>query len=413
MAAGMAQETNGGARPSGADIAKRLCEEVMTEEFFKTHWEKLPLHVKASERDIPALLPEIVTVDDVMRLIKLGGSQLKMFKKGVPSDLDNFMVAYLDGSSLIVNQADRCNETLYDLCRSLAQRHFHHVFCVAYLTPANSQAVRLHNDDQDVFLLQIWGKKRWTIRNAPQLLPYTEEMLGKDDPVPEKLVGKPVMEFTMEPQDVLYIPRGQLHEADTGDEPSLHITVTVPTSDYCWGVQLVKHLMQQLQVGKVPQAPSLAATSLCGRGTKDVGSLDRQLEEVLATWSKGLQSKDILDAFKERMARTNQGQEKEFARNKEAKLPPAVTESSRVRLMCGVTCQCQEDEEQVTFVRASDGQMLEMPVAKSALPLIRSLTQRPQSVLDLPCDDPFERICVLQLLNQQGVVQLFLKGAEV
>ena len=36
-------------------------------------------------------------------------------------------------------------------------------------------------------------------------------------------------------------------QATTGEEPSLHITITVPTSDYCWGVQLTKHLMQKLQ----------------------------------------------------------------------------------------------------------------------------------------------------------------------
>jgi len=336
---------------------------------------------------------------------------LKMFKRGVPSEIDNFMVAYLDGCSLIVNQADRCNETLFQLCRALAQQHFHHVFCVAYLTPANSQAVRLHNDDQDVFLLQVWGRKRWTIRNAPKLLPYTEEMLGKDDPVPEELVGEPVMQFTMEPQDVLYIPRGQLHEAATGDEPSLHITVTVPTSDYCWGVQLVKHLMQHLH-RKEANASSLAAGSLCSRGPKDAGALNQELEQFLSSWSKDLEPSSVLSAYQQRMSRTNQGQEKEFSHAMGAKLPPAVTEHSRVRLMCGVNCHCHDNEDRVTFVRSGDGQVLEMPVSSSAMPLIKALTQRPQPVLDLPCADPFERICVLKLLNQQGVVQLFLKGPD-
>ena len=67
---------------------------------------------------------------------------------------------------------------------------------------------------------------------------------------------------------VLYIPRGHLHEAATSSEPSLHITLTVPgaqqaakpqspllfssfqsrpTSDFCWGVQMVKHLNTHLR----------------------------------------------------------------------------------------------------------------------------------------------------------------------
>merc|ERR1712232_939404 len=100
---------------------------------------------------------------------------------------------------------------------------FYHVFGVLYLTPPDSQAVRLHNDDQDVFLFQVWGRKHWTIRNSPQHLPYTEEMLGKSDPVPPELIGDPIMSFDMQPHDVLFIPRGFLHEARTSAEPSLHI----------------------------------------------------------------------------------------------------------------------------------------------------------------------------------------------
>lgn len=37
------------------------------------------------------------------------------------------------------------------------------------------QAVRVHTDDQDVILLQVWGSKHWTLYNAPTHLPYTEE----------------------------------------------------------------------------------------------------------------------------------------------------------------------------------------------------------------------------------------------
>jgi len=407
--AAAAPTSSSSSRPSGEEFAKRLCEVLLTEDFFQNYWEKKPYHLAASACERPAQLPELVTVDDVMQIVKLCGSSLKMFKRGVPSAIDNFMVAYLDGCSLIINQADRCNERLFTLCRTLGQLHFHHVFCVAYLTPANTQAVRLHNDDQDVFLLQVWGRKRWRVRNAPQLLAYTEEMLGKDHPVPPELIGEPVLEFTMEPQDVLYMPRGQLHEADTGDEPSLHVTITVPTSDYCWGVQLVKHLMGTLHGPKAAKSPLLGA-SLCGRGEQDAEALDAELGKLLTSWSQDVEPRGVLDAYEQRMGRTNVVQEKEFGHAMTAKLPPAVTEQSRVRLMYGVQCHCQDNEDNVvTFVR-SDGQVMEMPVAETALPLMRALTSRPQAVLDLPCADPFERICVLQLLNQQGVVQLFLNS---
>jgi len=393
-------------------VARGLCEEILTEEFFSKHWEKTPLHFRAAERGRTAnRLPDALSTDDVMALIRKSGHSLKMFKYGEASELDNFMAAYLEGSSMIVNQADRCNPTLYELCRALAKVHFMHVFSVVYLTPPGSQAVRLHNDDQDVFLLQVWGRKRWTIRNAPKLLPYTEEMLGKEVPVPEELVGEPTMEFTMEPHDVLYIPRGYLHEAATGEEPSLHITVTIPTSDYCWGVQLVKHFMQDLDANRKDPESLLK----CQLSSKAPGNSEEALEEKLKglidNWAQGIQVSSVVDAFKQRMARTNEGQERQFGRMNEIKAPPYVKEDSRVRLMHGVSCRCEADSEFATFSRESDGQRLDVPITRSAAPMIRALTNRPLSVLDLPCADAFERLCVLQLLHQQGVLQLFVNSA--
>jgi len=408
----MAPEAAGKARPSGVDVARGLCEEILTEEFFEKHWERTPLHFRSADRGRTAnRLPEALSTDDIMALIRKSGHSLKMFRHGEASDLDNFMVAYLEGASMIVNQADRCNSTLFELCKALAKVHFMHVFCVVYLTPPGSQAVRLHNDDQDVFLLQVCGRKRWTIRNAPKLLPYTEEMMGKDVPVPEELVGEPTMEFTMEPHDVLYIPRGYLHEAATGEEPSLHITVTIPTSDYCWGVQLIKHFMQELSTNKQEEG-SLLQSSLSSKApSSSEEALEDKLKGVLNSWAEGVQVSSVLDAFEQRMARTNEGQERQFARLSDMKSAPLVTEDSRVRLMSGVS-SCQVVSELAVFVREADGQRLDLPIARSAAPMLRALTHRPQPVPDLPCADPFERLCVLQMLHQQGVLQLFVSPSS-
>jgi len=387
-------------RPSGVDIANGLCEHVLTAKFFENHWEKAPLHYRASEQGRQGnRLAEGFSVDDMATILRKCGPSLKMFKQGQPCNSDNFILGYLDGASLIVNQVDRYNKTLFDLCRTMAERHFLHVFGVAYLTPSSSQAVRLHNDDQDVFLLQVWGRKNWRIRQAPKLLPYTEEMVGKDTPVPEEMLRDVVMEFTMEPHDVLYIPRGYLHEAATGEEPSLHITVTIPTSDYCWGVQLTKHLLQRFLQQEVPR----------DLYSFDEGALEEKLQGVLKDWTSSLRVDDVLDAFDERMERTNAGQLQQFEKAQAAELRPWVTEDSRVRLMYGVSCWCEPDGEVAIFSRASDGQKLEMPIASSAAALIRSLTSKPQRVTDLPCRDALERIFVLQVLRGEEVVQLFLE----
>eukprot|EP00930_Biecheleria_cincta_P095319 TRINITY_DN87297_c0_g1_i1.p1 TRINITY_DN87297_c0_g1~~TRINITY_DN87297_c0_g1_i1.p1 ORF type:complete len:450 (-),score=88.30 TRINITY_DN87297_c0_g1_i1:57-1379(-) len=417
---------------SGADIAESFCKEILSPSFFEEYFERKPLHYRAADRSSGAnRLPEALSADDVSNIIAGAGSSLKMFNNNEPSRLGSPWLSYLDGTSMIVNQADRHNKVIFDMCRVLADRHFHHVFAVVYLTPPGSQAVRLHNDDQDVFLFQVWGKKRWTVRNAPQLLCYTEEMLGKDEPVPEHLIEDPVLEFTIEPHDVLYMPRGYLHEASTSSsEPSLHITVTVPTSDFCWGVQLVKHLGNHLRTGGLSSPhhalckASLAPTGSLGKAALSDEDLDKQIQELLEGWTAKTSGAEILDFFDHRMGRTNEGQERQFKHNAGdpsqrrgpgpggQHAPARVTERNRVRLMPGVSCRCQPGSEDVLFAREVDGRVLEMQITSTALPLIRSLTATPQWVMDLPCKDSFERLCVLQVLLEQGVLQLFLKGPE-
>lgn len=395
--------------PSGLEVASGFSSLLLTPEFFEKHWERWPLHHRAADAGGANRLPEAIVAGDIADVIRRAGPSLKMFRQGDPYDEQNFYVAYLDGATLIVNQAERCNQTLYDFCRVLSASHFHHVFGVVYLTPPDSQGVRLHNDDQDVFLMQVWGKKHWTLRNAPKLLPYTEEMLGKDAPVPDELVMEEIMNFTMEPGDVLYIPRGFLHEAKTSAEPSLHITVTVPTSDYCWGIQLIKHFMSEVLAGDNPELRKISELKL-GLGGVDESTLDAKLEEAMKKWASGVTVDGVIDAFENRMIKVNNGQERSHGQAMSMPLRPAITEECRVRLMQGITCSCALDSELAVFKR--EAQRLELPISRTASALIRSLSSKPQKVADLPCADTFERLCVLNLLHQQSIIQMFLRGPD-
>mmetsp|Transcript_367 Transcript_367/g.480 ORF Transcript_367/g.480 Transcript_367/m.480 type:complete len:142 (+) Transcript_367:21-446(+) len=123
----------------GTDIGQSLCEHIFTDEFFSKHWEKEPLHYRPSkDTKGPNLLTEGLSPDDVQEIIERGPA--KMFKDCESYDNDNFAVGYLKGASIVVNQADRYNKLVLDMCRALADAHFHHVFAVLYLTPRNSQS---------------------------------------------------------------------------------------------------------------------------------------------------------------------------------------------------------------------------------------------------------------------------------
>jgi ribosomal protein L16 Arg81 hydroxylase len=114
--------------------------------------------------------------------------------------------------------------------------------------------VRCHNDDQDVFIMQVWGKKKWALYDADdvgKLLIYTEEMVGKKKPIDPNVLAKArvIAEPVLEPGDILYMPRGLVHVAKTFDNsPSLHFTLTVPSCDYCWGSLFENYLRGFSQV---------------------------------------------------------------------------------------------------------------------------------------------------------------------
>jgi lysine-specific demethylase/histidyl-hydroxylase NO66 len=90
-----------------------------------------------------------------------------------------------------------------------------------YLTPKNSQGFAPHWDDIEAFVLQLEGKKRWRVYEPLEKLPKASSANLTDD-----VIGKSVLDVTLEPGDMLYFPRGFIHQANATDEHSLHITIS-------------------------------------------------------------------------------------------------------------------------------------------------------------------------------------------
>lgn len=96
------------------------------------------------------------------------------------------------------------------------QEYFH---CLVganiYLTPPNSQGFAPHYDDIEAFVLQIEGKKEWLLyppRSDNETLP--RESSGNFQP---DEIGEPCFKQILEPGDLLYFPRGYIHQAKTVD----------------------------------------------------------------------------------------------------------------------------------------------------------------------------------------------------
>lgn len=110
----------------------------------------------------------------------------------------------------------------------------------AYLTPpGKSQGFAPHYDDIEAFCLQLEGQKRWKVY-APLRPSERLPRASSEDYRPSSLLGvTPVLDVVLSPGDVLYMPRGWIHQACTlpsGDtdagssdstaKHSLHLTVS-------------------------------------------------------------------------------------------------------------------------------------------------------------------------------------------
>lgn len=92
-----------------------------------------------------------------------------------------------------------------------------------YWTPANSQGFAPHYDDVDVFLLQMEGEKNWLLYDPPEEVDYLSRH-SSEDYLPEDF-PKPKYSITLKAGDVLYLPRGMVHQGHTSPSThSLHIT---------------------------------------------------------------------------------------------------------------------------------------------------------------------------------------------
>lgn len=117
---------------------------------------------------------------------------------------------------------------LAEFCRELEAELGHPAQANAYYTPASAQGFAVHHDTHDVFCLQVEGEKRWLVYPPVLELPLKQQKYVPAMGEP----GEPVMDVTLRAGDMLYLPRGWLHQAMTSDVPSLHLTVGISVATW-------------------------------------------------------------------------------------------------------------------------------------------------------------------------------------
>jgi hypothetical protein len=126
------------------------------------------------------------------------------------------------GCTFVVPEVNTYDATMDIACRAMQWwcRELVQVNC--YLTTGDSGGFDLHWDDHDVIVVQLAGVKSWEVRGVSRPSPmYRDEGLNLEPP--DEIVWK----GTLQPGQVMHMPRGFWHQATRADLDagfSLHAT---------------------------------------------------------------------------------------------------------------------------------------------------------------------------------------------
>jgi hypothetical protein len=203
---------------------------ISDETFRSLYWEHQPLII---HRKNPEYYGDLFTLQDFDEAILRSPDYLKLanaatnknaaYKGAVTEGLEAALADMRAGGTLVLDQLHRHEPKLAQLCRVLASQTGQRFQTNLYLTPPNGRGFTPHWDNHDVFILQVVGSKHWKIEKQLRKYPSKDEPMGDEG---RELRGD-LHVFTLEQGDVVYIPRGFVHAAECGAEPSLHITLGI------------------------------------------------------------------------------------------------------------------------------------------------------------------------------------------
>ena len=160
-----------------------------------------------------------------------------------------------EGATLVLDAVDELSEPVEELAKGLELLFRERVQVNLYAGWQTSRGFDLHWDDHDVFILQVTGRKRWSVYGQTRPSPLVNDIEKAQKPE-----HAPLWEGTLEDGDLLYIPRGWWHVAEPLAEPTLHLTVGVHKRT---GLDLLRWLSEALRACETfrRDLPRLASVS--------------------------------------------------------------------------------------------------------------------------------------------------------
>ncbi|PSC74527.1 bifunctional lysine-specific demethylase and histidyl-hydroxylase MINA [Micractinium conductrix] len=251
--------------------------------FLAQHWERGPVVVKATP-ERRAFFEGLASFGALARLARCADEEGEPLEFGVDVNAARYVdgkretpngevadCATLDrlyhneGCTMQFHQPQRFSDDFWRLLAALERQLGCLVGANTYLTPPGTQGLAPHWDDVEIFVVQTQGSKRWRLHVPPpapagspaggraQLLSACRLANAVSGDLEKGELGAAVQDFTLEVGDVLYMPRGTIHQACAQDQGSAHLTISTyqrwsaaDLLQYTVSVALANHTLQPL-----------------------------------------------------------------------------------------------------------------------------------------------------------------------
>jgi ribosomal protein L16 Arg81 hydroxylase len=216
------------------DLASLLAP--MSEQTFIEHFlEKKRLHISSKNPERTAQLLPWATINQLIECDILPPERFRVIRSAI--DIAPQMFRRQDGSkrlragvlqtllqqgtSLIINEIDDLVPQIRNLTDAIERGLAHRVGVNCYVSFGRGSAFKAHWDNHDVLVVQVHGSKLWRSYGTPN--PFPVEKRHRDPVLPTEIVW----EGLMEPGDLLYLPRGEVHDAALEGKNSVHLTIGI------------------------------------------------------------------------------------------------------------------------------------------------------------------------------------------
>jgi ribosomal protein L16 Arg81 hydroxylase len=254
------------------------------EGFLAETYEVKPLHI---QRNRPDYYGDLFSTPDLEEILWSHESEIPSFvrleKRGSPVSppVPNgphrswLQAAFSDGATVIANSIDAYSLRLAVLCRDVSAAMGGDVTVNAYLSPPHALGFAAHFDTHDTFILQLEGTKTWGVHPGSAIeLPLEQQMAGVSA---QSVAAAKPEQITLRPGDLLYVPRGVIHETVTHERASLHLTVGLHPIRW---VDLMKEAIDLLAESSLPLRRAVRASP---DSLEQSGALAAEIVQSLAS----------------------------------------------------------------------------------------------------------------------------------